>query len=256
MRRHRLAAAALFVLVPIALLFSPAPAKEPSDPTLLWSVISNLCLPNYTRTGLAFPCTEVDPRKGIAIVKAPGDKAHFLLVPTTPISGIESPALLAADAPDYWDDAWAFRGSLEKYAGRPIAWNDLGIAVNSARGRSQDQLHLHIACVRTMVKDALAKRQAVIGTKWTKLGFAVNGHRYLAMRVEQESFGDRDPFKLLAAGIPSARNAMAEYTLAVIGATFADGRRGFYVLTDRANPARKNNASGEELLDPECARPE
>ena len=69
MRRHRLAAAALFVLVPIALLFSPAPAKEPSDPTLLWSVIRNLCLPNYTRTGLAFPCTEVDPRKGIAIVK-------------------------------------------------------------------------------------------------------------------------------------------------------------------------------------------
>ena len=37
---------------------------------------------------------------------------------------------------------------------------------------------------------------------------------------------------------------------------FEDGRRGFFILADRADPARKNYASGEELLDPECAKPE
>lgn len=246
---------AIFLLV-LVLLCPSAPAKEPQDPTLLWKVVTNLCVPNHLRNWGAFPCQEVDTDKGIAILKAPGDKAHFLLVPTARIDGIESPALLNPDAPNYWDYAWDFRTSLAKYAGRPVEWSDLGLAVNSIAGRSQNQLHIHIACVRTAVRDALKEHQADIGKTWSKLGFPFNGHRYMAMRIEGDKMGSLDPFKLLAQGLPSARSAMGKQTLAVIGASFEGGRHGFFILADQANPKKGNYAASEELLDPECSRPD
>jgi len=233
-----------------------ASAKEAPDPTLLWKVVTNLCVPNHKRNWGAFPCQAVDTEKGIAILKAPGDKAHFLLVPTAPIAGIESPALLKPDVPNYWDYAWDFRTTLAKYAGRPVEWNDLGLAVNSVAGRSQNQLHIHIACVRTAVRDALEKHQTAIGKTWSKLDFPFNGHRYMAMRIEGNKMGSLDPFKLLAEGLPSARSAMDKQTLAVTGASFEDGQHGFFILADRADLKKGNYAASEELLDPECSRPD
>jgi CDP-diacylglycerol pyrophosphatase len=50
------------------------------------------------------------------------------------------------------------------------------------------------------------------------------------MKVETDSLAHVDPFKLLARGLPSGKFFMGSQTLAVIAATFADGRIGFYLL--------------------------
>ena len=55
------------------------------------------------------------------------------------------------------------------------------------------------------------------------------------MKVETDSLAHVDPFKLLARGLPSGKFFMGSQTLAVIAATFADGRIGFYLLADESN---------------------
>ncbi len=46
---------------------------------------------------------------------------------------------------------------------------------------------------------------------------------------------------------------MASQTLVLTGAAFADGRDGFYLLADRVDLLAGDRASGEELLDHDCA---
>jgi CDP-diacylglycerol pyrophosphatase len=46
---------------------------------------------------------------------------------------------------------------------------------------------------------------------------------------------------------------MGRETLTVVGATFPDGKPGFYLLADRANIETMDRASSETLLDHDCA---
>ena len=60
------------------------------------------------------------------------------------------------------------------------------------------------------------------------------------------------PLSWLARGLSSGKLSMANQTLAVIGATFDDGRTGFYLLTN--DPSAQGNIVGAEaLLDDRCA---
>ncbi len=47
------------------------------------------------------------------------------------------------------------------------------------------------------------------------------GHPYEAMWIAGEHLGDNNPFKLLADGVPGARQNMGDYTLIVIGLNLA-----------------------------------
>jgi len=91
---------------------------------------------------------------------------QFLLIATTRISGIESPEILAPNAPNYWDRAWRMRVMTENLAGRPMPREALSLAINAPNARSQDQLHIHIDCVRRDVRDALAANRDSIGQSW------------------------------------------------------------------------------------------
>jgi CDP-diacylglycerol pyrophosphatase len=73
------------------------------------------------------------------------------------------------------------------------------------------------------------------------------------MRIAGGELGGADPFKLLAGGVPGARASMASRTLVMTGASFADGKDGFYLLTDQVDLLAGDFASGEELLDHDCA---
>jgi CDP-diacylglycerol pyrophosphatase len=129
--------------------------------------------------------------------------------------------------------------------------DDISLAVNSVYGRSQNQLHVHIDCVRSDVREALHAAEPTIRTTWAPLGVPLEGHHYLAMRVDGEQL-TVNPFKLLADSVPGARDAMGYQTLVVVGWTFANGRDGFIVLDDRANAATGDTGSGEELQDHTC----
>ena len=55
--------------------------------------------------------------------------------------GIECPQLLSASAPNYWSAAWAEAQPPNATQVR----SPVGLGVNSIKGRSQSQLHIHMA---------------------------------------------------------------------------------------------------------------
>ncbi|MGH6795646.1 MAG: CDP-diacylglycerol diphosphatase, partial [Methylocella sp.] len=114
-------------------------------------------------------------------------------------------------------------------------------------------LHIHVACVAPAVADFLRRHQAEIHGAWSSLGSPLLGHRFMAMKVEADSLVHVHPFKLLARGLPSGKLSMGSQTLAVIGATFRDGRTGFYILTNAPGASPRNTVSAESLLDDTCA---
>jgi CDP-diacylglycerol pyrophosphatase len=62
-----------------------------------------------------------------------------------------------------------------------------------------------------------------------------------------------DPFKLLMRSVPSNKLSLGRQTLAVIGATFRDGKSGFYLLANDTGASPKDIVSAEALLDDKCA---
>jgi CDP-diacylglycerol pyrophosphatase len=237
-------------VVALALASSPASADHPNA---LWRVVHDLCMPDVAIRGRPAPCLAVNREEGFAVVPDLRHRTQVLLVPTDRLSGIESPEILAPDAVNYWQAAWVARRYVEKRAGRPIPRDEIGMAINSAFSRSQNQLHIHVDCVRPQVRQALMEHQEAIGNVWTRLPVPLVGLSFRVRRLAGENLGRRNPFVLLARGVPAARSRMPAQTLAVIGATFSDGSPGFYLLSDRVDLMHPNGGFAEALLDHDCA---
>jgi CDP-diacylglycerol pyrophosphatase len=237
-------------------LAGAARSGQAANPDALWNIVHGQCAPDQQQKGDPAPCAFVDLREGDArgyvVLKDIVGATQYLLIPTARMPGIESPLLIAPGAPNYFADAWRARSYTERAAGRPLPRQVISLAVNSAFGRSQSQLHIHIDCIGSDVKAALQRQLAAIGDSWTPLPEPLVGHRYRAMRVLSDALDGTNPFLLLADGDPGGRRAMGEYTLVVVGAEFAGGRPGFIILTDRVDLATGDRASGEELQDHGC----
>jgi CDP-diacylglycerol pyrophosphatase len=243
-------------LVPLALALSiPLISLAwPGDPNALWHIVHDRCVPDQMEHADPAPCSEVSIASGVengfAVLKdnSPRKPYEFLLIPTRRISGIESPLILAPDTPNYFQQAWNARFYVSGLLGVRLARDMVGLAVNSARNRTQDQLHIHVDCVRRDVRDLLAAKEGALTDRWSKLEAA--GHAYMALKLPAEALARSNLFQILADGIAGARDHMDIETLAVIGASFKDGSEGFYVLSSEAGPFVPAHA--EELLDPSC----
>ncbi len=220
---------------------------ETRHPNSLWHVVHDLCVPDAELSGRPDPCVKVDLTGGYAVIKDPERPTQFLLIPTRRIVGIESPDLLQPGSPNYWRAAWDARHYLDDQVGRPIPREDVGLAINSAPGRTQNQLHIHIDCLRPEVAADLVRRADEIGQDWRWLR-GLGGETFRARWIAGEDLGGADPFKLLAKGVPLARQDMADQTLVLVGAQRRDGAPGFILLTAQADA----EAAGEVLLDHHC----
>jgi CDP-diacylglycerol pyrophosphatase len=223
-----------------------------ADPNVLWQIVHGQCVPDEQQHGDPKPCAAVDLGGGFAVLKDINGATQFLLIPTTEVGGIESRALLEPLAPNYFADAWQARSFVEKALGHAMPRDMLSLAINSEQGRTQDQLHIHIDCIRADVRDTLLRDRAKIGWRWAMLDDPLAGHHYRAMRVAGPTLFGHNPFKLLAWGVPGARADMGRHTLVVVGMQF--GRvPGFVILDDQADLAHGDWGSGEELQDHACA---
>jgi CDP-diacylglycerol pyrophosphatase len=184
-------------------------------------------------------------QRGYAVLKDLVGATQFLLIPTERIAGIESPALLEPDAPNYFAAAWDAKSFVDARAGLAIPRDWMSLAINSAVARSQNQLHIHIDCVRSDIRETVNRRIADVGPDWAPFPEPLSGHPYLAMTVEGDTLAAANPLRLLA----NQTDDMGLETLVVVGAYLSDGRPGFVLLASRADPAAGNPGAGEELQD-------
>lgn len=246
----------LSVAVSAALvLLAAGKAQTISPRDALWQIVSGMCVPHQTQNHDPTPCAEVDLQddaRGVAILKDLRGETQFLLLPTARISGIESSAILSPNVTNYFAKAWDARSYVFAALQRTLPPDDISLAVNSAASRSQDELHIHIDCVRTDVYEDLHSGHEMLSDQWKPLQHPLSGHPYKAMWVAGESLGANNPFKLLADRLPGARQNMGDHTLVVIGLTRPDGTKGFVLLEDEVNKETHDFASGEELQDHAC----
>jgi CDP-diacylglycerol pyrophosphatase len=222
----------------------------------LWALVHDVCVPGQSQLHNPRPCLLVNLNggmdKGFAILKDPRGPAQFLLIPTARISGIESPALLVPDAANYFADAWDARTFISAAMKRDLPRDGIGMAINSVVGRSQDQLHIHIACVQPNVLESLHRNQEKIGNQWAPFHVPLHGRYYAAIWVSGEDLGSNNPFRLLEGKLADPARDMGNQTLVVIGLTRTDGREGFVVLADQVKKDSGDLGYGEELLDHAC----
>jgi len=147
--------------------------------------VHNACVPDQLRRHDPAPCVQVDLRDGIetgfAVLKDIRGNTQFLLIPTVRISGIENAVILAPNAPNYFAMAWEARTYIDEARHRTLRRDDVGLVVNSIRSRTQDQLHIHVDCIRPEVREALREHELSIGSRWAPLDEYLFGHRYMAM---------------------------------------------------------------------------
>jgi CDP-diacylglycerol pyrophosphatase len=229
-----------------------------ADRDALRHIVQDQCLPHWRELHDPAPCERIDATEFAVLADRKGG-AHFLLIATRTVSGIEDPQLLQPGAPNYFAAAWRARDRLSAATGHPIRREAVGLAINSSLARGQDQLHIHIECLQPRLYQALHDQAATIGDRWAPLHAAE--FPYLALRITGQDLGEANPFKLLAAGLPAAHADLAAYTIVVAGMTFDDGA-GFIVLAGRT-PTRAALLAGppanglvppaETVLDSSCA---
>jgi CDP-diacylglycerol pyrophosphatase len=240
----------------IGLLLATA-SSHAADPSALWKIVDGKCVPHEEADHNPTPCASVDlaegVAKGYAALKDINGIAQFLLIPTARIGGIEDPAILAPGATNYWKAAWDDRHFVEERLHTTLPRDAVSLAINSAYGRTQNQFHIHIDCVRPDVHDALAANLDQITDTWTVFPTLLAGHNYRSIRIRRPTLDGVDPFHVLADDDPQAKADMGKHTLVLIGATFQDGSDGFVLLDDHLDLLTGNFASGEQLQDHSCA---
>ena len=215
----------------------------------LRQIVQDQCLVHWVHRHDPAPCERVylfappGENQGYALLPDRKGGAHFLLIPIRSIPGIESPELQQPGAPNYFAAAWQARDRLATVVGHSVPRSAVGLAVNPMHARTQDQLHIHIECLRPDVFAQLQAAAARITSTWSPV--EIGGSGYNALRIEGEDLNDANPFEMLAKRLPRANHVMGDYTLVLAGMQFKNGP-GFILLAG-------SGRAGELLLDSTCA---
>lgn len=209
--------------------------KRLEDPNALWNQVQ-VCLKEKP---LKDPCMSIDHQHQYVILHDinPKKKASYLIVPTFKVTGIEDPKAWTPPVAGFWKYGW---DEARRYIGKPP--EDTGLAINSIAGRDQNQLHIHISCVKRAVRDKL--KTATIPTTWKLRALTLEGHEYDAIKVASL---DKSPFLVLQE-LSEAKHHMGDQSLAVVGAPGG----GYYLLDSYTTKGTKGEA--EELLDEMCSQ--
>jgi CDP-diacylglycerol pyrophosphatase len=222
-----------------------------ADPNALWQIVHFDCAPAARTTDKTGVCSSVDLSHRYAILKDRNGIAQHLLIPTDRISGVESPLLLAPDAQNYWADAWTSRSfveaSLTAAHRETLADDQLGLEINSAYRRSQEQLHIHIDCMRASAIDALQRHRKDPPNQWA--WDTIDGARYRILRVGGPTL-DVNPFDIVARD-KQGQDAMAAQTILVTGAGPSAQHDG-WLIVNSGTDVDAGSGSAEVLLDHQC----
>jgi CDP-diacylglycerol pyrophosphatase len=253
MLSKRLGWIAALVLVVLVAAGVSTIVRTLASPNALWTLVQG-CVAQQ-KQGHVPPgeCASVDLDDKVAILRSLEGRYQYLAIPTIRVTGIEDPQLENRYLPNYWALAWS---AAYRYLPARVTKDrtNIGLAINSIPGRSQNQLHIHISCIQPYVRDLLLADQSEISTTWSRPFLKVGGREYRAMRVQSPTLAATNPFLLLLR-LPGAAQHMGLHTLVVTGASWDTGRTlGFYILDDYAHhtPDGPDDGHGEGLLDENC----
>ncbi|MEQ9931530.1 CDP-diacylglycerol diphosphatase [Pectobacterium parvum] len=215
----------------------------------LWEIVSEQCVPNQQRNGKPAPCLEVNLAEGYVLFDDRNGPYHDLLLPTDKISGIESPELLQPGIPNFFEHAWARRARLSSEAGKPIRDDYLSLAINSHYGRTQNQLHIHIACLRPEIYQTLNQQFPTLSGDWKMLPAKINGHVYLAKILTANELTQSDPFKTLDRYAQQRDKSIGKYGLAMVSTPAGEK----VLLASGLDVFNMSLGSVEEIQDFSCA---
>lgn len=236
---------ALLVLLIVGLIAGAVHLQKNSN--ALWQIINEKCLPNMAANGKPAPCQQVNRAQGYVTLKDLNGPLQYLLMPIEKITGMESPIILEPTTPNLFADAWQQRALLAQKRGAPIADSALSLAINAQYGRTQNQLHIHISCLRPDVRQQLDALSPKLNAQWQSA--TLRKHRYQVRTLSVAELAQQSAFIRLADEIPHARSEMGKYGLAL--AQLPDGRLALLAL--ERNWLKLNSGSAEELQDHKCA---
>lgn len=234
-----------------ALAAAAAPAAAAPDPSrdVLWAALKT-CVLAKRLANRTFPCLSVDlgdgDRPGSAVLRAPGEPTHSVVMPTDTVPGLEAPVLRGPRGAAYWRAALAARPLVSDVLKGRLTPAEVGLAVNSARGRSQDQLHIHLDCLRPSVLKAIRAHGRQVRHTWGRFPVPLAGDHYYALRVPEAEAAQFNPFAALHT-LPGARPDLHRTSFAALATPPGDPEPGYILLAYRAP-----SASAEDVMDHSC----
>lgn len=217
-----------------------------SNADALWQIVSEKCVPGQLQKGNPAPCENVDMAQGYVTLKDRVGPLQYLLMPVSRITGIESPLILNPQTPNFFYQSWQERHLMAEQRGAPVADSAISLAINSEYGRTQNQLHVHISCLRPDVRQQLDGLAASLNQQWQPE--TVLNHPYLMRTLTAEQLAQKSVFMRLADEVPNARNEMGKYGLSL--AMLPDGR--LVLMAVERNWLKLNRGSAEEIQDHSC----
>jgi CDP-diacylglycerol pyrophosphatase len=200
--------------------------------TALWQVV-RACVADYKLTGAPFPCLAVNLAGGEeagSVVLRPPLLNDTVLAPTRRITGIEDPFLRSPEAPNYFDAAWRARTFLKDANGQAPARDEVALFVNSAVVRTQDQLHIHVGCLRPYARRVLAAAAPRMPMgEWTQIGPVVPHTMFWGYRIPGTELARVNPFRLASEELGEKANGPGDLTVVVVGAR-VEGDDQFLIL--------------------------
>jgi CDP-diacylglycerol pyrophosphatase len=240
----------------VAILLAMAGAAQAGDRDRLWPVVRT-CVSAYRLLGVAFPCLEVDlpggdVDRGYAVLR-PLKSDDLILSPTRETVGVEDPFLQSPKAPNYFVAAWQARSFLKGPDGIPPPREQVALIVNSQSSRSQDQLHIHIGCLRPDAQrflDGAAQRLPLY--EWTRVGPLVSQQVYYGVRFKEADFERLNPFRIAAQEFVGAAQNPGRLMVMVVGARVKDEDDLLIVAFFEGVSGTLHHVGAETLLDRSC----
>jgi CDP-diacylglycerol pyrophosphatase len=179
-------------------------------------------------------------------------RTQVLAVPTIRVSGIESSVVFSPDAPRWFEEAWNSRRLVSRNLPHQLPREDIALAINSRLSRAQDQLHIHIDCLKPEVQSALTLLQPQLSTEWLTKPIALLGKHYFARLLRESDLRALNPFRLVADGPGRGEPNFGRMSIALVASKLSDGEAGFILLAGRFSRGQTDGGRSEDILDHSC----
>ncbi|MHC5715168.1 MAG: CDP-diacylglycerol diphosphatase [Nostoc sp.] len=219
---------------------------------LLWQKVQE-CTTNQRELQKSSPCVYVDIDNKYVVANG-STPVHYLLLPTDKISGIEDPQISRLNSRNYWQYAWkkaTDKDYIRSKAPQVKYPEQIGLAINSKQGRHQDQLHIHMSCIKKTVSDELYKAEKtreITDRFQFKKYVNLEGNNYSVRLLANDSLSNsNNPFLLVKKFVGAIK--MGQQSIAVVGRK----QGGFYILKTESDTQSGYNAVASRLLDEDCS---